>query len=134
MYRCFVCLVSQIYVSFRALFHNKTEVWEEIEAKINAENEVPILKTSNKVHFFQCNFQRPNIHFMFLYFVKYFPHFASRKSHPSSKNCEESRDNLRVSLLAIGFFKHVFLFHIFTHSGPSIGVFSLSYRSDQHYC
>lgn len=33
----------------RALFHNKTEVWEEIEAKINAENEVPILKTSNKV-------------------------------------------------------------------------------------
>uniref|UniRef100_A0A672M1X6 CEP170 C-terminal domain-containing protein n=2 Tax=Sinocyclocheilus grahami TaxID=75366 RepID=A0A672M1X6_SINGR len=29
-------------------FHNKTEVWEEIEAKINAENEVPILKTSNK--------------------------------------------------------------------------------------
>uniref|UniRef100_W5KPG9 Centrosomal protein 170B n=1 Tax=Astyanax mexicanus TaxID=7994 RepID=W5KPG9_ASTMX len=31
-----------------ALFHNKTEVWEEIEAKINAENEVPILKTSNK--------------------------------------------------------------------------------------
>lgn len=24
-------------------------MWEEIEAKINAENEVPILKTSNKV-------------------------------------------------------------------------------------
>lgn len=37
-------------VSFRVLFHNKTEVWEEIEAKINAENEVPILKTSNKVN------------------------------------------------------------------------------------
>ncbi|TRY84441.1 hypothetical protein DNTS_035808 [Danionella cerebrum] len=32
----------------KALFHNKSEVWEEIEAKINAENEVPILKTSNK--------------------------------------------------------------------------------------
>uniref|UniRef100_A0A3B4YSW2 Centrosomal protein 170B n=1 Tax=Seriola lalandi dorsalis TaxID=1841481 RepID=A0A3B4YSW2_SERLL len=30
------------------LFQNKAEVWEEIEAKINAENEVPILKTSNK--------------------------------------------------------------------------------------
>lgn len=33
----------------RVLFQNKAEVWEEIEAKINAENEVPILKTSNKV-------------------------------------------------------------------------------------
>ena len=33
----------------RVLFHNKAEVWEEIEAKINAENEIPILKTSNKV-------------------------------------------------------------------------------------
>uniref|UniRef100_A0A3P8TPM9 Centrosomal protein 170B n=1 Tax=Amphiprion percula TaxID=161767 RepID=A0A3P8TPM9_AMPPE len=30
------------------LFQNKAEVWEEIEAKINSENEVPILKTSNK--------------------------------------------------------------------------------------
>uniref|UniRef100_A0A3Q4G7A5 Centrosomal protein 170Bb n=1 Tax=Neolamprologus brichardi TaxID=32507 RepID=A0A3Q4G7A5_NEOBR len=30
------------------LFQNKAEVWEEIEAKINTENEVPILKTSNK--------------------------------------------------------------------------------------
>jgi len=53
--KCFVCIVLQILkhkycVSFRVLFHNKTEVWEEIEAKINAENEVPILKTSNKVN------------------------------------------------------------------------------------
>lgn len=31
------------------MFQNKAEIWEEIEAKINAENEVPILKTSNKV-------------------------------------------------------------------------------------
>uniref|UniRef100_A0A3Q3ASV0 Centrosomal protein 170Bb n=1 Tax=Kryptolebias marmoratus TaxID=37003 RepID=A0A3Q3ASV0_KRYMA len=30
------------------LFQNKADVWEEIEAKINAENEVPLLKTSNK--------------------------------------------------------------------------------------
>lgn len=45
------CLYSPTnIVSFRVLFHNKTEVWEEIEAKINAENEVPILKTSNKVN------------------------------------------------------------------------------------
>lgn len=35
--------------TFRVLFQNKAEVWEEIEAKINADNEVPILKTSNKV-------------------------------------------------------------------------------------
>lgn len=33
----------------RVMFQNKAEIWEEIEAKINAENEVPILKTSNKV-------------------------------------------------------------------------------------
>lgn len=38
-----------LFFSVRVLFHNKTEAWEEIEAKINAENEVPILKTSNKV-------------------------------------------------------------------------------------
>lgn len=31
------------------MFQNKADVWEEIEAKINAEEEVPILKTSNKV-------------------------------------------------------------------------------------
>ncbi|XP_042633317.1 centrosomal protein of 170 kDa protein B-like isoform X2 [Cyprinus carpio] len=39
---------EQLAEKMKALFHNKTEVWEEIEAKINAENEVPILKTSNK--------------------------------------------------------------------------------------
>lgn len=43
-------LTLQCVLSFlRVLFQNKAEVWEEIEAKINAENEVPILKTSNKV-------------------------------------------------------------------------------------
>ncbi|XP_036438286.1 centrosomal protein of 170 kDa protein B [Colossoma macropomum] len=39
---------EQLAEKMKALFHSKTEVWEEIEAKINAENEVPILKTSNK--------------------------------------------------------------------------------------
>ncbi|KAG5846928.1 hypothetical protein ANANG_G00120160 [Anguilla anguilla] len=39
---------EQLAEKMKSLFHNKTEVWEEIEAKINAENEVPILKTSNK--------------------------------------------------------------------------------------
>ncbi|KAK2883738.1 hypothetical protein Q8A67_017375 [Cirrhinus molitorella] len=39
---------EQLAEKMKALFHNKTEVWEEIETKINAENEVPILKTSNK--------------------------------------------------------------------------------------
>ncbi|XP_043076070.1 centrosomal protein of 170 kDa protein B isoform X3 [Puntigrus tetrazona] len=39
---------EQLAEKMKALFQNKTEVWEEIEAKINAENEVPILKTSNK--------------------------------------------------------------------------------------
>lgn len=33
----------------RSLFHNTTDVWEDIEAKMNAEDEVPIIKTSNKV-------------------------------------------------------------------------------------
>ncbi|XP_069807431.1 centrosomal protein of 170 kDa protein B isoform X2 [Dendropsophus ebraccatus] len=32
----------------KVLFLNKDKSWEEIEAKINSENEVPILKTSNK--------------------------------------------------------------------------------------
>ncbi|XP_029453940.1 centrosomal protein of 170 kDa protein B isoform X2 [Rhinatrema bivittatum] len=51
--------VSQLSHSIRAnteslaekmkiLFQNKEKTWEEVEAKINSENEVPILKTSNK--------------------------------------------------------------------------------------
>ncbi|XP_037607499.1 centrosomal protein of 170 kDa protein B isoform X2 [Sebastes umbrosus] len=39
---------EQLAQKMKVLFQNKAEVWEEIEAKINAENEVPILKTSNK--------------------------------------------------------------------------------------
>ncbi|XP_026164083.1 centrosomal protein of 170 kDa protein B isoform X2 [Mastacembelus armatus] len=39
---------EQLAGKMKVLFQNKAEVWEEIEAKINAENEVPILKTSNK--------------------------------------------------------------------------------------
>lgn len=33
----------------KILFQNTGRAWEDLEAKINAENEVPILKTSNKV-------------------------------------------------------------------------------------
>lgn len=33
----------------RILFQNSGRAWEDLEARINAENEVPILKTSNKV-------------------------------------------------------------------------------------
>lgn len=33
----------------RILFQNTGRAWEELEARINSENEVPILKTSNKV-------------------------------------------------------------------------------------
>jgi hypothetical protein len=37
------------FCAFRVLFHNKQDIWEEIEAKINAENDIPVLKGSNKV-------------------------------------------------------------------------------------
>lgn len=33
----------------RVLFQNTGRAWEDLEARINSENEVPILKTSNKV-------------------------------------------------------------------------------------
>ena len=47
-----VCAVRTLSLSAcRVLFQNKTEVWEEIEAKMDAENDTPVLKTSNKV----CN-------------------------------------------------------------------------------
>lgn len=49
---CGMCQISNCseWLSvLRVLFQNKAEVWEEIEAKISTENEVPILKTSNKV-------------------------------------------------------------------------------------
>ncbi|KAM6915543.1 centrosomal protein of 170 kDa protein B [Xenentodon cancila] len=39
---------EQLAEKMKVLFQNKADVWEEIEAKINAENEVPLLKTSNK--------------------------------------------------------------------------------------
>ncbi|XP_060721978.1 centrosomal protein of 170 kDa protein B isoform X1 [Tachysurus vachellii] len=39
---------EQLTEKMKTLFHNTTDVWEEIEAKINAEDEVPIIKTSNK--------------------------------------------------------------------------------------
>ncbi|XP_015206311.2 centrosomal protein of 170 kDa protein B isoform X2 [Lepisosteus oculatus] len=39
---------EQLAEKMKILFQNKMESWEEIEAKINSENEVPILKTSNK--------------------------------------------------------------------------------------
>lgn len=49
------CVGSNLPVLFapplggRILFQNTGRAWEELEARINSENEVPILKTSNKV-------------------------------------------------------------------------------------
>lgn len=37
------------FCSHRVLFHNKMDVWEDIEAKISAEDDIPVFKTSNKV-------------------------------------------------------------------------------------
>lgn len=39
---------EQLTEKIKALFQNKTEVWEEIEAKIHAENDIPVLKNANK--------------------------------------------------------------------------------------
>uniref|UniRef100_A0A8C9RSW8 Centrosomal protein 170B n=2 Tax=Scleropages formosus TaxID=113540 RepID=A0A8C9RSW8_SCLFO len=39
---------EQLTEKMKMMFHDKIEAWEEVEARINAENEVPILKTSNK--------------------------------------------------------------------------------------
>ncbi|XP_072284396.1 centrosomal protein of 170 kDa protein B isoform X5 [Pyxicephalus adspersus] len=44
-----ICANTEILTEkMKILFKNKEKSWEDIEAKINAENEVPILKTSNK--------------------------------------------------------------------------------------
>ncbi|XP_078090112.1 centrosomal protein of 170 kDa protein B isoform X2 [Mustelus asterias] len=40
--------MEQTAAKIKILFQNKDRNWDEIEAKINSENEVPILKTSNK--------------------------------------------------------------------------------------
>ncbi|XP_078418638.1 centrosomal protein of 170 kDa protein B isoform X2 [Cetorhinus maximus] len=40
--------MEQTAAKIKLLFQNKERNWDEIEAKINSENEVPILKTSNK--------------------------------------------------------------------------------------
>ncbi|CDQ65945.1 unnamed protein product [Oncorhynchus mykiss] len=39
---------EQLAEKIKVLFHNKQDIWEEIEAKINAENDIPVLKGSNK--------------------------------------------------------------------------------------
>uniref|UniRef100_A0A674EHY6 Centrosomal protein 170B n=1 Tax=Salmo trutta TaxID=8032 RepID=A0A674EHY6_SALTR len=39
---------EQLAEKIKVLFHNKQDVWEEIEAKINAENDIPVQKGSNK--------------------------------------------------------------------------------------
>ncbi|XP_053344580.1 centrosomal protein of 170 kDa protein B isoform X1 [Clarias gariepinus] len=39
---------EQLTEKMKSLFHSTTDIWEEIEAKMNAEVEVPIIKTSNK--------------------------------------------------------------------------------------
>ncbi|KAG8561247.1 hypothetical protein GDO81_015304 [Engystomops pustulosus] len=44
-----ICSNTEVLTEkMKVLFLNKEKSWEEIEAKINSENEVPILKTSNK--------------------------------------------------------------------------------------
>ncbi|KAM4014403.1 centrosomal protein of 170 kDa protein B isoform 5-T5 [Anomaloglossus baeobatrachus] len=44
-----ICTNTEVLTEkMKVLFLNKEKSWEEIEAKINSENEVPILKTSNK--------------------------------------------------------------------------------------
>ncbi|XP_075049623.1 centrosomal protein of 170 kDa protein B isoform X2 [Mixophyes fleayi] len=44
-----ICANTEVLTEkMKILFLNKEKSWEEIEAKINSENEVPILKTSNK--------------------------------------------------------------------------------------
>lgn len=44
-----LCLFPLPPLGGRILFQNTGRAWEELEARINSENEVPILKTSNKV-------------------------------------------------------------------------------------
>uniref|UniRef100_UPI003AB0A780 centrosomal protein of 170 kDa protein B isoform X1 n=1 Tax=Centroberyx gerrardi TaxID=166262 RepID=UPI003AB0A780 len=39
---------EQLAEKIKVLFQDKMDVWEEIEAKIGSENDVPVLKTSNK--------------------------------------------------------------------------------------
>lgn len=33
----------------RTLFQDRMDIWEEIEVKVNSENDIPVVKTSNKV-------------------------------------------------------------------------------------
>uniref|UniRef100_A0A673Z037 Centrosomal protein 170B n=1 Tax=Salmo trutta TaxID=8032 RepID=A0A673Z037_SALTR len=39
---------EQLAEKIKVLFHNKTDVWGEIESKLNTENDIPVLKGSNK--------------------------------------------------------------------------------------
>ncbi|XP_037602242.1 centrosomal protein of 170 kDa protein B isoform X2 [Sebastes umbrosus] len=39
---------EQLADKIKALFQDRMDIWEEIEAKVNSENDVPVIKTSNK--------------------------------------------------------------------------------------
>lgn len=40
---------AQIHCVHRALFQDRMDIWEEIEARVNSDTDVAVVKTSNKV-------------------------------------------------------------------------------------
>lgn len=46
----------------RVLFHDREDIWQEIEAKVNSEDEVPVVKTSNKVGDLCLSISKSNQH------------------------------------------------------------------------
>lgn len=48
------------------------DIWQEIEAKVNSEDEVPVVKTSNKVSEISKSHERQSVYFFFFELMRTF--------------------------------------------------------------
>lgn len=53
-----VCAGISLCISCRVLFHNKTDILEEIDARVNAADDSPPFKTPNKVCYSKDSVQK----------------------------------------------------------------------------
>lgn len=78
------------------MFQDRVDIWEEIEAKVDSENNVPFAKTSNKVSVLLVEWQDKHM-LVNTACLSQVRRLCFRKSHLSWKNSGEFRDNSKVS-------------------------------------
>lgn len=67
----------------RVLFQDRVDIWQEIEAKVNSDDEGPVVKTSNKVGDLCLSISKSNQHQAVWVFFSSCEHLYFRKSRLS---------------------------------------------------